>query len=72
MLFVWYHTGLRKNWTETGKYSLDGRSLTIKAAGEYGGESVREIEFLSDDELLIQEPRGTHFTWLYGRLKRAK
>lgn len=72
ILFVWYHTGLKKNWTETGRYRLDGRSLTIKAAGGYGGESVREIEFLSDDELLIQRSTGSHFTWLYGRLKRAK
>jgi hypothetical protein len=72
VLFVWFHPGLKKNWTETGNYTLNGKSLKIKASGEYGDESVRKIEFLSDDELLVQRPKGLDFTWLYGRLKRVK
>jgi prefoldin subunit 5 len=72
VLFVWFHPSLKKNWTETGKFTLNGKSLKIKASGEYGGESVREIEFLSDDELLVHRPKGFNFTWMYGRLKRAK
>lgn len=72
VLFVWFHPSLKKNWTETGNFSLTGKNLKIKAAGEYGDESVRRIEFLSDGELLIQRPSGLDFTWLYGRLKRVR
>lgn len=72
VLFAWFHRDLKRNLTETGNYTLNGKSLKIKASGEYGGESVRKIEFLSDDELLVQRPKGLNFTWLYGRLKRVK
>jgi hypothetical protein len=72
VLFAWLHRDLKRNLTETGNYTLNGKSLKIKASGEYGGESVRKIEFLSDDELLVQRPKGVNFSWLYGRLKRVK
>ena len=72
VLFAWFHRDLKRNLTETGSYTLAGKSLKIKASGHYDGESVREIEFLTDDELLVHRPKGFNFTWLYGRLKRLK
>ncbi|HEY7329480.1 MAG TPA: hypothetical protein VH592_17710 [Gemmataceae bacterium] len=72
VFFTWYRRDLKQNITETGKYTLTGKSLKIKASGEYDGESVREIEFLTDDELLVHRPKGFNFSWLYGRLKRVK
>jgi len=72
VLFVWYRRDLKQNLTNAGNYSMSGKNLKIKASGEYGGESVRIIEFLSDDELVIQKPTGSHFSWLFGRLKRVK
>jgi hypothetical protein len=72
VFFAWFRRDLKRNLTETGNYTLAGKSLKIKASGQYDGESVREIEFLSDDELLVHRPKGFNFTWLYGRLKRAK
>ena len=72
VFFAWFRRDLKQNLTETGKYALAGKSLKIKASGEYDGESVREIEFLTDDELLVHRPKGFNFSWLYGRLKRVK
>jgi hypothetical protein len=72
VFFTWFRRDIKRNLNETGKYSLAGKSLKIKASGEYDGESVREIEFLTDDELLVHRPKGFNFTWLYGRLKRVK
>ncbi len=72
VLFAWFHRDLKRNLTETGSYTLAGKSLKIKASGHYDGESLRDIEFLSDDELLLHRPKGFNFTWLYGRLKRVK
>jgi len=72
VIFVWFHPGLRKDWTETGKYLISGNSLEIQASGEYGSKSVRDIEFLSGDELIINKPKGFHFNWLFGRLKRLQ
>jgi hypothetical protein len=72
VIFTWFHTGLKKDWVDTGKYSLNRNSLKIKASGEYGSESEREIEFLSGDELLVTKPKGHQFTWLFGRLVRVK
>ena len=72
VFFAWFRRDLKRNLTETGNYTLAGKSLKIKASGQYDGESVREIEFLSDDELLVHRPKGFNFTWLYGRLKRVK
>ena len=73
VIFIWLHSGLKRDWTETGQYGVvAGNQMKIKAAGEYGGESVRGFEFLSEDELLINKASGTDFTWLFGRLRRVK
>lgn len=72
VVFAWFHRDLKRNLTETGNYTLTGKSLKIKASGQYDGESVREIEFMLDDELLVHRPKGFNFTWLYGRLKQVK
>ena len=72
VLFIWFRRDLKQNLTETGNYTLTGKSLKIKASGQYDGESLRDIEFLADDELLVHRPKGFNFTWLYGRLKRVK
>jgi len=59
--------------TRTGKYTVVGTSLKIKAAGDYGGETIRGIEFLADDELIITRGSGAlEFSGLFGRLKRSK
>lgn len=71
VIFVWFHPGLKENWTQTGKYRINGNALEIQASGEYGGKSVRDFELLSDDELIIHKPEGLDFTWLFGRLKRV-
>lgn len=71
VIFVWFHPGLKENWTHTGKYRITGNALEIQASGEYGGKSVRDFELLSDDELIIHKPEGLDFTWLFGRLKRV-
>lgn len=70
VLFTWFHTGLKKDWVETGKYTLTRSTLKISEAGDYGSESQREIEFLSNDELLVAKQSGLGFRWLFGRLKR--
>jgi len=70
VLFTWFHTGLKKDWVETGKYTLTRSTLKITEAGDYGSESQRQIEFLSNDELLVAKQSGLGFTWLFGRLKR--
>lgn len=72
VLFTWFHTGLKKDWVETGKYTLTRSTLKITEAGDYGSESQREIEFLSNDELLVAKQSGLGFTWLFGRLKRIQ
>ena len=70
VLFTWFHTGLKKDWVQTGKYTLTLSTLKISEAGDYGSESQRQIEFLSNDELLVAKQSGLGFTWLFGRLKR--
>lgn len=72
VLFTWFHTGLKKDWVQTGKYTLTRSTLKITEAGDYGSESQREIEFLSNDELLVAKQTGLGFTWLFGRLKRIQ
>lgn len=66
---------------DTGKYTLIGNILKIKASGAFAGfhgyetESEREIDFLSGDELLVAKPamvKGLEFFRLFGRLKRIK
>lgn len=70
VLFTWFHTGLKRDWVQTGKYTLTRSTLKIIEAGDYGSESQRQIEFLSNDELLVAKQSGLGFTWLFGRLKR--
>lgn len=72
VLFTWFHTGLKKDWVQTGKYTLTRSTLKITEAGDYGSESQRQIEFLSNDELLVAKQSGLGFTWLFGRLKRIQ
>ena len=70
VIFTWFHTGLKRDWVQTGKYTLTRSTLKITESGDYGSESQREIDFLSNDELLVAKPSGLGFTWLFGRLKR--
>lgn len=70
VIFTWFHTGLKKDWVETGKYTLTRSTLKITEAGDYGSESQRHMEFLSNDELLVAKQSGLGFRWLFGRLKR--
>jgi hypothetical protein len=70
VIFTWFHVGLKKDWVHTGKYSVSRSTLKITEAGDYGSQSEREIEFLSNDELLVAKQSGLGFTWLFGRLKR--
>lgn len=73
VLFVWYHRGLGRDWTQTGSYGWTGpATIKIEESGNYGSESTREVEFLSGDELLITKPSGYGFTWLFGRLERVE
>ncbi len=72
VLFTWFHTGLKKDWVQTGKYTLTRSTLKITEAGDYGSESQRQIEFLTSDELLIANESGLGFRKLFGRLKRIQ
>lgn len=72
VIFSWFHPSLKRDWVETGSYSVKKNNLEIKAAGEYGSQSSRRMEFLSPDELLINKPSGHDFTWLFGRLRRIQ
>ena len=71
IIFTWWHESLGKNWSETGTYAVATKRLTIKGAGDYGQASERELEFLSEDEVLINKPQGLGMSWLFGRLKRV-
>lgn len=70
--FVWCHSSSDRMWNETGKYTTSGNKLTIKASGDYGSESNRDFEFISENELLVNKPTCCDFNWLYGRLRRVQ
>jgi hypothetical protein len=73
VLFVWYHRGLGRDWTQTGSYGWTGpATIRIEESGNYASESTKGVEFLADDELLITKQAGYGFTWLFGRLERVE
>lgn len=73
MLFVWFHPGLNRDWTQTGTFKWhDPSGITISESGSYGGESQHHVEFLPDGGLLISQGSGNAFRWLFGRLERVE
>ena len=67
-----YTDGSRSNFVETGRYSLDGSTLIITEVGSRGKTIQREVEFLTNNELLVTKPTEGGFYSLYGRLRRIK